>query len=181
MTRFASLRERVMRGWRSEDGTTTVEFVVLFPLLFSVFVLAVDAGIMQFRQVVLHRAMDMAIREVRLGRITESDTMSGLICARTAMLPNCLDRITVEMRPIDTASFTGLDTPLTCVDLEEELTPYVEFNPGSGGAAQELMLVRVCVVADPFVRLTRVLTGVPVNPEGNAVLHTRGIFVKEPG
>ena len=180
MTRFVSLRKMVLRSCRSEAGSATVEFVVLFPLLFSVFLMAVDAGIMQTKQVFLHRAMDTSVREVRLGRVTEADKISEMICARTAMLPNCRDQITVEMRPIDTATFDGLNAPLTCVDLEDELTPYVEFNPGAGGAAQQLMMVRVCVVTKPIIQLTNFFTGVAINPEGKAVLRTSGIFVNEP-
>lgn len=181
MTWLHRVHHDLIRRLRSEDGAVTVEFVIVFPFLLSLMLMAIDSGITQLRQTFLHRAVDLAVREVRLGRINESDAMSALICARTSMLPNCRENITVEMQVINTQTFAGLNEPTRCVNREENLTPAVDFNPGSRGDVQDLMLVRVCVAADPFIRLTGALTQMALNQEGNYVLTSNAVFVNEPG
>jgi len=162
-----------------EGGAAPVEFVIIFPLMFSLFLAAIDFGVAMLRQVFLERAIDIAVREVRLGRITSSDAdaMRELICRNTTMLPNCTGRMTIEMRPIDTTTFDGLNDPFTCVNLQQPVLPVLAFNPGSG--AQNLMLIRVCAAADPFLRLTGLIGGLPINPQGDYQLVARTVFVTE--
>lgn len=173
-----SLRAWVLR----QDGNATVEFVVIVPFVLSLFFASVDIGISMVRQVMLDRAVDLAVREVRLGNVPSdgSVTMAQLICDRTSLLPDCINNIAVEMTPVDTTTFAGLDPTVRCVDREQNITPSVTFNPGSGGAAQELMLIRTCVAAEPFIRLTGYFTSMPINEEGAYVVVTRGVFVNEP-
>lgn len=178
MSVLSRLRAALGQRWRSEDGAVTVEFAIVVPFVLGLLFMAIDSGIVQLRQVYLHRAVDLAVREVRLGRVSESERMSELICDRTTMLPNCRQRITVEMLPIDTAVFSGLNGPVTCVDREEEITPALAFNPGSG--QQELMLVRVCVVADPFISFMGYVNGLPRDQNGDYVLIANSVFVNEP-
>ncbi|MBN2760072.1 MAG: pilus assembly protein [Rhodobacteraceae bacterium] len=172
-----------LRSWvKRQDGAVTVEFVVIIPFLLTLFFASVDAGITMLRQVMLDRAVDLAVREVRLGRVPSdgSVTMAQLICDRTILFSDCPNNIAVEMQPIDTTNFAGLTDPIRCVDRELAITPAVAFNPGSGGSAQELMLIRTCVAADPLIRFTGFLTAMPINPEGQYVVASRGIFVNEP-
>lgn len=172
---------KLTRRWaQRQDGNVTVEFVIVVPFLLSLFFASVDAGMTMLRQVFLDRAVDIAVREVRLGNLDESDRLSAEICRRTALISDCAQNIAVEMVPIDTTNFTGLDDPIQCVDRELEITPAVAFNPGAGGSAQELMLLRVCVAANPFIRLTGFLSSMPINAEGDYVLVSRGVFVNEP-
>lgn len=174
---------RSIRTWVGrQEGAVTVEFVVIVPFLLSLFFASVDVGISMLRQVMLDRAMDLAVREVRLGRVPNdgSVTMAQLICERTMLLPDCINNIAVEMQPIDTATFAGLTPTVQCVNRELALTPSVTFNVGAGGQAQELMLIRTCVAADPFIQLTGFFTAMPINPEGEYVVVSRGIFVNEP-
>ncbi|ATX65142.1 TadE/TadG family type IV pilus assembly protein [Roseinatronobacter bogoriensis] len=179
MTRIDQWRKAAARLWR-EDGAVTVEFVVIFPLFMAVFLLAVDTGISKMRQVFLDRAIDLSVREVRLGQVSEQSSLASMICERTRMLPDCENNITVEMQPISTADFSGLNDPIKCVDREQQITPAVTFNPGAGGQAQELMLIRVCVVVDPFIKLTKPLAGISLNEKGELVLIGRSVFVNEP-
>lgn len=180
MTRLSKWRKAAAARLRREDGAVTVEFAVVFPLFMAVFLLAVDTGIAKMRQVFLDRAIDIAVREVRLGRVSEQSSLASLICQRSSMLPNCLKNITVEMQPISTVDFAGLNDPVQCVNREKEITPAVVFNPGAGGQAQELMLIRVCVVVDPFIKMTRGLAGISLNESGDLVLIGRSVFVNEP-
>lgn len=171
---------RLLRFWRDSAGSSTVEFVIIIPFLLSIFLLSVDAGITQLRQVFVHRAVEQTVRDVRLGHVSESDRMSSLICKRAAMIPNCTTKITVEMRPIDTTTFAGLENRSNCVRNEGEITPALAFNPGAGGMAQELMLLRVCVTVEPFIRWTGIALALPVNPAGDFMVNVSSVFVNEP-
>ena len=171
------------RAWaKRQDGAVTVEFVVIVPFLLSLFFASVDVGVSMLRQVMLDRATDLAVREVRLGRVPNdgSVTMAQLICERTMLLPDCINNIAVEMQPIDTSTFAGLTPTVQCVNRELNLTPSVAFSVGSGGSAQELMLIRTCVAAEPFIRLTGFFTAMPINEDGEYVVVSRGVFVNEP-
>jgi len=182
LSQTAAVIRRLKAGVVRDDGAVTVEFVVVVPFLLTLFFASVDAGITMLRQVMLDRATDLAVREVRLGRIPAggSTTMAELICDRSALLPDCADAITVEMQPVDTTTFAGLDDPVQCVNREEDITPAVTFDPGMGGQAQELMVLRICVAADPFIRLTGMAAGMPVNANGEHVFVSRSVFVNEP-
>lgn len=182
MTRNAASRTEAQGFLRREQGGTTVEFAIALPMLLFIFVMAIDLGIAQLRQVFLDRAVDLAVRDVRLGRLPQdgSTQMSTLICEKASFLPNCLNRITVEMQPINTESFDGLTDPFRCIDRELELNPALTFNPGSGGQAQELMMIRACVIADPFITFTGYVSALPRNAEGRHVLVSRNVFVNEP-
>lgn len=180
-SRQRHIMPNALRKWvRRQDGNVTVEFVIVVPFLLSLFFASVDAGITMLRQVFLDRAVDIAVREVRLGNLSESDSLAQEICSRTSLIADCGQNITVEMVPIDTTNFAGLTDPIQCVDRELGITPAVAFNPGAGGSAQELMLLRVCIAADPFIRLTGYLSSMPINADGEYVLVSRGVFVNEP-
>lgn len=182
-----------LRSWAErQDGAVTVEFVVIVPFVLSLFFASVDVGISLLRQVMLDRAVDLTVREIRLGNpaFDSSDDIKNAICTgipdtssgmRSVMQEAaCLAGITVELRIIDDESFAGLDAPVGCIDREEDITPAVTFNPRSAADPQQLMLIRTCVVSDPFIRWTGVLTAMPVNAEGDYVAVSRGIFVNEP-
>lgn len=167
------------RAWRSEGGATSVEFVIVFPLMFTIFLASVDFGVTMLRQVMLDRAVDSAIREVRLGRISSdgSTQLSDLICQRSALLGNCSANIAVEMQRMEPESPVGLNAPFQCINEEQEITPALNFN---AGASHDLMIIRVCVTANPLIRLTGWFTGLPINESGDYQLTARGVFVNEP-
>lgn len=182
MTQPLSPRNWFHRFRRNDDGAATVEFAILFPLVLAMMLGAIDLGITMVRQVMLDRAVDITVRDVRLGKVgtNSSDRMSDLICANSLMLPDCANNIAVEMMPVNTSDFTGLHGPFPCIDDQQQITPAVTFNPGAGGGAQELMLLRICVVAEPFLRVTGLFSGLDINPDGKLVLTSRSVFVNEP-
>ncbi|MGY6703487.1 TadE/TadG family type IV pilus assembly protein [Roseinatronobacter sp.] len=182
MTQTSRPTHWLRRFRRNDDGAATVEFAILFPLVLAMMLGAIDLGITMVRQVMLDRAVDITVRDVRLGKIgtNGSERMSDLICANSLMLADCTNNITVEMMPVNTSNFTGLDGPFPCIDDQQAITPAVTFNPGMGGAAQELMLLRICVVAEPFLRVTGLFSGLDINPDGQLVLTSRSVFVNEP-
>ena len=115
MKQFAEKPGRfaLSRAWRSERGATSVEFLIVFPLMFSIFLASVDFGVTMLRQVMLDRAVDNSIRDIRLGRIDANGgaLLSDIICDRSAFLGNCKANIAVEMQRMDPETLVGLNAP----------------------------------------------------------------------
>lgn len=168
------------RTIRSEDGSATVEFVVLFPVLFAIFLTSVDFSMMMLRQVFLDRAVDIAVRDIRLGRVPENgfDMLRERICANTALTPDCLSTITIEMRPVTPGQLASMERTATCVNRAENITPMLDFRPGSGG--QELMVVRVCTVSNPIIVASGLIFGGPRSETDDFMSVSTAVFVNEP-
>jgi len=122
VTRTSSLMRRF---WRQDDGTSTVEFVIAVPLVLTLLFSAVDFGAVMLRQVFLDRSVDIAVRQVRLGSVGPHAhaQFRQMICDGTILISDCTNRIAVEMRPIDTTTWAGLDAPAQCVNRAEDIEP----------------------------------------------------------
>lgn len=177
MTRKPPVLRRFLRG---EAGTATLEFVIALPLVLAFLFSSIDYGVVMLRQVFLDRAVDIAVRQVRLGNVSGSQfsRFRTLICSNTFLLPDCENAIAIEMRPVDTLTWSGLDTPAQCVNREEDIAPVLAFVPGAG--QQELMLIRVCVVVDPFITMTGMILGMPEDASGGFFLVSHAAFANEP-
>lgn len=169
-----------LRALLSEDGSATVEFVVLFPIIFALFVTSVDFSVQMLRQVFLDRAMDLAMRDIRLGSalVNTPDRLKERICSNAALTPNCLQTITVELRPLSATEFAALDPRARCVDRAQNLHPVLSFTPGAGG--QELMMVRACTVSNPFIVSNGFVFGSPRGPDDDYMSVSLSVFVNEP-
>ncbi|MCC5999926.1 MAG: pilus assembly protein [Pararhodobacter sp.] len=166
--------------WRRENGSSTVEFVLVLPLVLGLLLSSIDFGVVMLRQVFLDRAVDMAVRDVRLGRIRSTGLAEfrSSICNNVHLLPNCESTLTIDLRPVDTTTFAGLDEPVRCVDRAQEINPVLTFDPARG--RQELMMIRVCVVADPFLRATGLVLGMATDASGGYAIVSRSAFANEP-
>ncbi|MBN8291353.1 pilus assembly protein [Rhodobacter sp. NTK016B] len=175
-----ALLRQIRRFTRREAGTTTVEFVIVLPMVLALLFSSIDYGIVMLRQVFLDRAVDIAVRQVRLGNVSgaQYDNFRQLICDNTFLIADCVNSMAVEMHPVDTATWSGLDDDAQCVNREHELHPVVSFRPGTG--AQELMLIRVCAVADPFIKMTGLILGMPEDESGGFFLVSHAAFANEP-
>jgi len=168
------------RFQRRDGGNATVEFVVTVPLILSFLFSSIDFGAVMLRQVFLDRSVDIAVRQVRLGAINASgfEAFRQSICAGTILIPNCTSNIAIEMRPIDTATWSGLDSPAQCINRAEDIEPVLSFDPGAGN--QELMLIRVCIAADPFLTMTGLLLGMETDDSGAYNIVSHAAFANEP-
>lgn len=163
-----------------EDGVTTVEFVMTFPIIAFFMLSAIEFGVVMVRQVMLDRAVDMAMRQVRLGNIGNNGLpeLRAHICSQTIMISNCMNSLTIEMRPVDTTTFAGLNTPTRCINRAEDINPAVTFNVGAG--EQELMLVKVCAVVDPFFPTSGWALGLETDASNGYAIASLSAFVNEP-
>lgn len=177
------LRTAARRIAGEEEGTATIEFVLFFPLFMTVFMSAFESGLLMTRQVMLERAMDLSIRNLRLGLWDDpanpptAEMLKQEICAWATVIPDCMDSLMMELRPVSTATWTPLDPNITCVERDEVLQPVVEFNVG---VENEMMLVRACAVFDPIFRSSAWGLNLPLDPSGGYQLAATSAFVNEP-
>ena len=177
MTRLRALLRRFARH---DSGSATVEFVIAVPLVLSLLFSSVDFGVVMLRQVFLDRSVDMAVRQVRLGNVPQNGfaAFRTMICDNTFMIPDCESTIAIEMRPVDTTTWANLTTPAQCYNRVQDIAPTLQFTPGSG--QQELMLIRVCIVADPFLQITGLVLGMPQDASGGYNIVSHAAFANEP-
>jgi len=169
----------IRNRWRRENGNATIEFVILFPMLITIFLVVFETGLLMIRGVMLDRAVDVSMRELRLGTLTPM-TQQGLkdsICSRTVIISDCGNVVLVELRKISTTTWTPLGGPTTCVDRSETVQPVLAFE---SGLQNEMMLVRVCAVFDPFFPGVGLAAQMQLDGNGDYALVTVSAYVNEP-
>lgn len=183
MFRVKSNARRLARFGRKQDGNATIEFVLLFPIFMFLFMTGFEAGYYLVRGVMLERATDIATRDVRLGN-GKSPGYAALkkrICEEAVIIPDCMKMVQVEVRPIPPrpGGVKEMSRGTRCVDKDGSQDPLQNtiYDTGSGN---QLMVVRVCALADPLFPSTPVGAGLKSVGNGNVALITRGGFVKEP-
>jgi hypothetical protein len=139
----------ISRRLRDENGSVTVEFMILFPVVFGLFLATFELGMLLTRQVMLERGLDLATRKVRLGLVEEvtHDALKELICSEGTMIPDCVHQLRLEMLPVDPRGSDMLGANIDCVDRSNPAKEVREFRPG---ISNELMILRACALVDPY-------------------------------
>ncbi len=181
---ISAIRRLGRRLFRRQDGTASVEFVIVFPVLFYVLICTVESGYMLTRSVMLERSVDIVVRSLRLGQLPgiQHDQLKALICsqaelANTNLIQHCETVLKVELRPVNTATYEPLNTSPSCVDIKNNIDPPTAYNVG---AKNDLMLVRACAVVGPIFPLTGVGFYLPKDAAGGYQLVAMSAFVNEP-
>jgi hypothetical protein len=166
---------------RDRNGGATVEFVLLFPLYFSLFLMTVESGIFMFRHVALDRSLDLAVREVRLNTANPPnyEQFRELLCANMMTQMDCEETVQIEMRPVDTATWQGVSDVATCRDVRSEIDAYDE-EDFVAGTSNELMMIQVCGMYRPMFPLTPFGLRLQRQPDGTYAVVVKSGFVSEP-
>ena len=164
---------------RREDGIASVEFALMFPVVLGLFLFAVELGLLMTKQVILEFATDVAMRDLRLGRMVDpsSDALKDEICERAKIISGCRGNIMIEMRPIDTTTWQLPAAPVSCVDREEDIQPVVTYNPGT---QNQIMLIRACVIVTPLFPGTGLAAMLDLDEFGGYGMAAVSAFVNEP-
>jgi hypothetical protein len=182
MNRAPSVRtalSRLFRRTRAEDGTATVEFVIVVPMVLMIFMASVEAGFYMAKHVMLERGVDMAIRDVRLGQVpvVNQEVLREMICEGAHILVDCEDVLLIEMRPVSTETFDLPAAPATCINRGEEVEPMTDVLPGGSG---EFMIVRACAIQDPMFPSTGIGLRLRADAQGGYQMIASSLFVNEP-
>lgn len=181
---FRRARSNVVRFRKDQDGTATIEFVILFPVFMFLFMMGFEAGFYMVRNVMLERGVEIAVRDVRLGngRVPQFAALKGKICEQAAIIPDCANSIQVEMVPIAIApgGTSAVRAPAKCVDRLSTVDPLTGTTYDAGDQNQ-MMMVRVCALAQPLFPTTGLGVGMQVDAQGNYAMVATTAFVNEPG
>ena len=179
MTRIVQLFRRGLRRVLPEEGAASVEFVIVFPFFLGVFLSGYEVATMNMRAVMLERAMDITVRNIRLssGATLDYEQVKNDICSQTFLIPNCRDALRIELTEVDTDTWSGLNHSPVCIDRTATIQPIVQFE---NGQQNELMLMRACVVVDPVFPGIGVGRSMPKDPSGGYQIIATAAFVNEP-
>ncbi len=176
---------------RSESGSSTVEFALLFPLFIVLLCSSVESGVLMVRQTSLDRAMDIQIRDIRLGNwppaslSLDTTTAAELhrdlkqrICRNAYYLSDCSGSMMLEMQTVSTTNWEGFTQSAQCVNRADTTKTPADL---AKGAPNEMMILRACVLYRPM--FARLGLGAVLNREPNSneyALIAASAFVKEP-
>lgn len=167
------------RFWRAEDGNATIEFAITFPAVITIMLSGLELGFVTLQHAMLERAMDMTVREIRLGTGTapQHDQIKDMICARAAFINNCSSSLRLEMIQVDPRAWTTIDPNPDCTDKSEEVQPVRNFVNGQENA---LMILRACAKINPVFPTTGLGKNMAKDSYGQYALTSTTVFVQEP-
>lgn len=167
------------RHLASVDGNATIEFAILVPIVFSIFLVSIELGVYTIRQTFLERGLDIAVREIRLGTDTNitHDGIKTSICANAGFLPDCETSLRLEMIPTSISRFQVLDTGADCIDRSQPVAPVRQFQQGG---ENQLMLLRACYNFNPVFPTTGLGRGFAKDGAGKVNMIAISAFVQEP-
>ena len=165
--------------WRAEDGNATIEFAITFPAIITILLSGLELGFVTLQHSMLERAMDMTVREIRLGTGTapQHNDIKDMICARAGFIPDCASSLRLEMVQVDPRDWTGISADPDCTDRSEEVSPVRNFQ---NGQENDLMILRACAKIDPVFPTTGLGKNMAKDGYGQYALTSTTVFVQEP-
>ena len=140
---------------------------------------SLEMGTLMLRHVMLERALDMSVRDLRLGNWNNPthDDFKRVVCNRAGVIPDCMNVLLVELRPVSTETWEPLSNGPICVDRAEAIHPVTTFTAGAG---DEMMLIRACAKFDPIFPTSGLGFRLPKDNTGAYALTAATAFVNEP-
>jgi Flp pilus assembly protein TadG len=185
MTRLSAkllqrLRAFFPESLRREDGTASMEFVLVIPVIMAIFMASFESGLLMTRSIILEQSVDMTMRELRLGHYpgTTNKKLKKEICSRTIIFADCVNSMKIELQRVSTTAWDMPAAPVKCINRQANIDPVVTPNTGQ---QNDLMLIRVCVVLDAMFPTTGIGLALPLDSNGGYGLIARSAFSVEPG
>lgn len=171
--------KRLRRHMAQEQGSMTVEFVIWFPLFMVILLASVELGVVTVRHTMLERALDMTVRDIRLGTGTapQHDDIKDQICDNIALVDDCEGNLRLEMIQNDLRNWSNIPQQADCTDQSVPVNPVREFT---NGLDNELMILRACLKFTPFFPTTALGEAMVKDANGDVGLISTTAFVQEP-
>ncbi|MDA7426093.1 TadE/TadG family type IV pilus assembly protein [Thalassococcus lentus] len=161
----------------NENGSVVVPFAMWMPVFIGLVLATIEVGTVTIRSTALERALDETVREVRLGNAGDQTAIKQSICNRAAVLPDCLDRLQLEMVRLDMRNWSNIPNRADCVDTSEVFTPNRAFQNAGGS---EVMFLRACFKYRPITPAGNLSANLPEDDEGFTAITASSAFVTEP-
>lgn len=174
---------------RDERATSTIEFLIMFPVILTLFVAVFETGVILSRQVLMERSLEEAARLLRLSReivdpVTgqtrrpDADDIKTAICDNTRAIQNCDSVLVVELTVIDRTTYAMPANDVACVRRDDP--SIVAFNPFDQGAGNQLVLMRACAVIDRMLPFSGFGLNLARDDSGGLHMVAASVYVNEP-
>lgn len=174
LRRLAGLRFLADRA-----GAAAVEFALVVPMLVLIILSTFEAGWYMVQTIMLDRALDRTVRELRIGSL-ENPTQASMrkrVCEEAMILVECEKNLALELVPI-TAQGTGYPTDdVRCINRASPIAPVLRFVPAE---RSQTMFVRACFVVSPFTPGMALGLAMPQDNTGAVRIVAKSAFVTEP-
>ncbi len=181
---FERIKNKFKAFLHNEDGASSIEFVLSFPVFMLFFGMTYENGMISARHVMLERGVDIAVRDIRIGRMPDPTRaqLRARICEVALLIPNCETQLELELIKRDPRAWAGLPGTVQCVDRGDPGQPKDEFV---GVGNNELVFVRACARFDPVMPTVGIGKTIVDNNSGSAAggsyaLVAVSAFVVEP-
>lgn len=164
---------------RDETGSSVVDFAIMFPLFIMALMASLELGFISIKHMMLERALDLTVREIRLGTGTAltHDGLKKDICDRAGLLDDCEDNLRLEMVRLNLRSWQAPNPAIDCIDKAETVKPVRTFTNGN---VNELMLLRACALFKPIIPSSGLGKALDKDGAGYAAMVAQSAFVQEP-
>ncbi len=179
-TLIQKMSNAASRFFKDEGGNQTIEFIIFFPTVMFLFLATVEVGVYSIRHVVLERGLDLTVRSIRLNQApVNAEGIRTTVCRNSLMIPKCDRSVRVEMLSLDARNFTASSIPAAtkCLNLDDPVQPADEVQAGD---PNQLMVLRVCALFDPFFPTTGFGKSIPKVSGGSYALVSLAAFAIEP-
>lgn len=173
---------RLRAAFQRENGSSTVEFVMWFPVFMTLFLTSFELSFYGMRVFMLDRAVDQTVRDLRLGVSRPQNTaeFKTAVCDRVLLKGDCVADTSVQLMRVNAGTWNFPTGQVPCVDRVQPLTPKQEDANYSTGGGGDLMLLLVCQKKRPFFGSTPYVMGIPEDEHGEIALAAITTFVNEP-
>ncbi|APZ53549.1 TadE/TadG family type IV pilus assembly protein [Salipiger abyssi] len=173
------IKNTLRRFRNGEEGSVVVPFALWTPLMVGIALSTIEMGALTIRQTQLERALDQTIREVKLGTGTAytPEQLKQSICDRANALPDCMNKLQLEMVGLDMRAWVQPPATVDCIDTALEVTPQRTFE---AGREHEMMLLRACYKYRPISPTSYLGSTLQTDAQGYTALVSTGTFVHEP-
>ncbi len=177
--------DKATRLWRNEDGNASVEFMLAFPIYFSVLMMSLELSFITLRETMLERGLDMAVRDLRLGTGAGigHEQIKTAICDNALIISDCQSNVMLEMIPTDIRNLGTLGNDVICRDVAAEADPLIDdpVDIINQGGQNQLMFLRACLTYDPIFPTTELAKSLDTSTgNGMVAITSKSAFVLEP-
>ena len=165
---------------RSEEGTSTVEFVLWVPFMMFFLASMVEASTFMMRWMLLDRSLDIAVRELRLrtNNPPEFDELRQMVCDHMRH-PNCMSSLHLELAVVDQTTWEGLGETPICRDRRQPIIPVAEKNVPAP-IPNQFMTIRACSLMEPLFGNIGIGAILPKDANGELQVLAFSAYVQEP-
>jgi Flp pilus assembly pilin Flp len=168
----------MLRLWADRAGAAAVEFALIVPVLVLITLSTFEAGWYMVQTIMLDRAVDRTVRELRVGSFANptQTSMRQRICQEAMVLIDCTENLTVELVPVTTPASYPQDRA-RCIHRASPIKPVLRFVPGG---RSQTMFVRACYVVSPFTPGMALGLAMAKDENGDFRLISKSAFMNEP-